>query len=53
MTTYVVSAYDTEEKVWKTVLTTGDKAAAEAMVVTMEQDGVAAKVETFTRPKKR
>lgn len=52
MTSYVVSAYDTKEKVWKTVLATKDKAEAEAMKEAIEQDGVKAEIEYFP-PKKR
>ncbi|WP_181166238.1 MULTISPECIES: hypothetical protein [unclassified Mesorhizobium] len=50
-TLYIVSAYDSIEKVWKTVLPTRDKAEAEAMKEAMEQDGVKASIETF--PPKR
>lgn len=50
---YIVSAYDTLEKVWKTVLATGDKAEAEAMKAAMESDNVKARIETFSKPKKR
>jgi hypothetical protein len=50
-TLYVVSAYDTKAKAWKTVLPTKDKAEAEAMKAAMEQDGVRARIETF--PPKR
>lgn len=52
MTTYVVEAYDSKAKVWRTVLSTGDRAEAEAMKVAMEQDGVRARVSEF-RAKKR
>jgi hypothetical protein len=45
MTTYVVDAYDSKEKVWKTVLSTKDRAEAEAMKEAMEQDGVRARIE--------
>ncbi|WP_181175713.1 hypothetical protein [Mesorhizobium sp. B2-3-4] len=48
-TTYTVSAYDSIEKVWKTVLATSDKAEAEAMKEAMEQDGVKSRVETFAQ----
>ena len=50
--TYIVSAYDTKEKVWKTVLATKDEAEAEAMRVAIEQDGEMARVEIFKRPKR-
>jgi len=50
--TYIVSAYDTKEKVWKTVLATKDKAEAEAARAAIEQDGELARVEIF-KPKKR
>jgi hypothetical protein len=49
--TYIVSAYDTKEKVWKTVLSTKDEAEAEAMKVAIEQDGVKARLEKY--PPKR
>jgi spore coat polysaccharide biosynthesis protein SpsF (cytidylyltransferase family) len=52
MTTYVVDAYDSKEKVWKTVLSTKDRAEAEAMKEAMEQDGVRARLSEF-RAKKR
>jgi len=51
--TYIVSAYDTKEKVWKTVLATGDKAEADGMVEMMKADKVKTRVETFSKPKKR
>lgn len=51
-TTYIVSAYDSEAKVWRTVLPTKDKAEAESMKAAMEQDGVKAEITTFP-PKKR
>ena len=50
--TYIVSAYDTKEKVWKTVLSTKDEAEAEAMKAAVEQDGVKARIETFKSPKR-
>jgi hypothetical protein len=52
ITTYVVDAYDSKEKVWKTVLSTKDGAEAEAMKEAMEQDGVRARLEVL-KPKKR
>lgn len=52
MTTYIVKAFDTIAKTWKTVLATKDKAAAEAMKEAMEQDGVKVEIETFP-PEKR
>lgn len=51
-TTYIVTAYDSEAKIRKTVLSTKDKAEAEWMVEAMKQDGVPAEIEKFP-PRKR
>jgi len=48
---YIVKAFDTKHKVWKTVLSTKDEAKAEAMKEAMVQDGVKAEIETI--PPKR
>jgi len=45
-TTYIVSVFDKPH--WRTVLTTKDKAEAEAMEQAMVQDGVKAQIEDIT-----
>ena len=45
-TTYIVSVFD--KPTWRTILTTKDKAAAEALEQAMVQDGVKAKIEEIT-----
>lgn len=45
--TFIVSAYDTKEKVWKTLLSTKDKDKADGMVAMMKADKVKTRVETF------
>jgi hypothetical protein len=52
-TTYIVSVYDSLAKVRKTLLVTGDKAEADAIVAAMEQDGVRAGIETIVPRRKR
>jgi hypothetical protein len=44
-TVYVVSAYDKPH--WRTLLSTKDKDAAEALKASIEADGVRAKIEAF------
>ena len=51
-TTYVVSVF--EKPSWRTVLTTRDKAEAEALEQAMVQDGAKAQIEEITpKPKRR
>ncbi len=51
-TTYIVSVFDKPH--WRTILTTKDKAEAEAMEQAMVQDGVKAQIEEITpKPKRR
>jgi hypothetical protein len=45
-TTYIISVFDKPH--WRTVLTTKDKAEAEAMEQAMVQDGVKAQIEDIT-----
>lgn len=50
-TTYIVSVFDKPN--WRTILTTKDKAEAEALEQAMVQDGVKARVEEITPKAKR
>ncbi|ESY29994.1 MULTISPECIES: hypothetical protein [unclassified Mesorhizobium] len=51
-TTYIVSVFDKPN--WRTILTTKDRAAAEALEQVMVQDGVKAQIEEITpKPKRR
>ncbi|MES0028022.1 hypothetical protein [Mesorhizobium sp. M0040] len=51
VTTYIVSVFDKPH--WRTILTTKDKAEADALEQAMVQDGVKAKIEETTPKAKR
>lgn len=52
VTTYIVSVFDKPH--WRTILTTKDKAEADAMEQAMVQDGANARIEEITpKPKRR